>query len=106
VFIAESNHLTQSILAKPEIKSWDCGQKDRRTRIGATTHYFAFKLQRRNMRRTDYSRSNRRRTEMLAALLSAPSTQDHVGAVDARAIPRIQLCCLRSDMRIPQSRFR
>ena len=44
VFIAGiKNHLTQSILAKPEIKRLEDlrGKKIGVTRIGATTHYFA-----------------------------------------------------------------
>jgi NitT/TauT family transport system substrate-binding protein len=81
VFIAGiKNHLTQSILAKPEIKRLEDlrGKKVGVTRIGATTHYFAVQaFKRRNMEAgRDYQMiQTGGAPEMLAALLS--------GAIDA-----------------------
>jgi len=81
VFIAGiKNHLTQSILAKPEIKRLEDlrGKKIGVTRIGATTHYFALQVfKRRGMEAgRDYAMvQTGGAPEMLAALLS--------GAIDA-----------------------
>jgi ABC-type nitrate/sulfonate/bicarbonate transport system substrate-binding protein len=81
VFIAGiKNHLTQSILAKPEIKRLEDlrGKKVGVTRIGATTHYFAVQaFKRRGMEAgRDYQMiQTGGAPEMLAALLS--------GAIDA-----------------------
>ncbi|MGH6631210.1 MAG: ABC transporter substrate-binding protein, partial [Burkholderiales bacterium] len=81
VFIAGiKNHLTQSILAKPEIKRLEDlrGKKIGVTRIGATTHYFAIQVfKRRNMEAgRDFSMiQTGGAPEMLAALVS--------GAIDA-----------------------
>jgi len=81
VFIAGiKNHLTQSILAKPEIKRLEDlrGKKIGVTRIGATTHYFAVQVfKRRNMEAgRDYSMvQTGGAPEMLAALFA--------GAIDA-----------------------
>ncbi len=81
VYIAGiKNYLTQSILAKPEIKRLEDlrGKKVGVTRVGATTHYFAVQaFKRRNMEAgRDYMMiQTGGAPEMLAALLS--------GAIDA-----------------------
>jgi ABC-type nitrate/sulfonate/bicarbonate transport system substrate-binding protein len=93
VFIAGiKNHLTQSILAKPDIKKLEDlrGKKIGVTRIGATTHYFAVQaFKRRNMEAgRDYSMiQTGGAPEMLAALLSGAIDAGTMSAPwDARAI--------------------
>jgi ABC-type nitrate/sulfonate/bicarbonate transport system substrate-binding protein len=93
VFIAGiKNHLTQSILAKPEIKRLEDlrGKKIGVTRIGATTHYFAVQaFKQRNMEAgRDYSMiQTGGAPEMLAALLSGAIDAGTMSAPwDARAI--------------------
>ena len=103
VFIAGiKNHLTQSILAKPEIKRLEDlrGKKIGVTRIGATTHYFAVQaFKRRNMEAgRDYSDdSNRRRAgNARRAALRRHRCRHHVGTVGrARDFAGIQLRRLR-----------
>jgi len=93
VFIAGvKNILTQSILAKPEIKRLEDlrGKKVGVTRIGATTHYFALQaFKRRGMEAgRDYSMvQTGGAPEMLAALLSGAIDAGTMSAPwDARAI--------------------
>jgi ABC-type nitrate/sulfonate/bicarbonate transport system substrate-binding protein len=93
VFIAGiKNHLTQSILAKSEIKRLEDlrGKKVGVTRIGATTHYFAVQaFKRRNMEAgRDYQMiQTGGAPEMLAALLSGAIDAGIMSAPwDARAI--------------------
>ena len=93
VFIAGiKNHLTQSILAKPEVKRLEDlrGKKVGVTRIGATTHYFAIQaFKRRGMEAgRDYSMvQTGGAPEMLAALVSGAIDAGTMSAPwDARAI--------------------
>ena len=93
VFIAGiKNHLTQSILAKPEIKRLEDlrGKKIGVTRIGATTHYFAIQaFKRRGMEAgRDYSMvQTGGAPEMFAALVSGTIDAGTMSAPwDARAI--------------------
>lgn len=110
VFIAGiKNHLTQSILAKPEIKRLEDlrGKKIGVTRIGATTHYFAIQaFKRRNMEAgRDYSMvQTGGAPEMLAALLSGAIDAGTMSAPwDARAISQgYNYVVYGPDLRIPQ----
>jgi ABC-type nitrate/sulfonate/bicarbonate transport system substrate-binding protein len=110
VFIAGiKNHLTQSILAKPEIKRLEDlrGKKIGVTRIGATTHYFAVQVfKRRNMEAgRDYSMiQTGGAPEMLAALLSGSIDAGTMSAPwDARAISQgYSYVVYGPDLRIPQ----
>jgi ABC-type nitrate/sulfonate/bicarbonate transport system substrate-binding protein len=110
VFIAGvKNHLTQSILAKPEIKRLEDlrGKKIGVTRIGATTHYFAVQaFKRRNMEAgRDYSMiQTGGAPEMLAALLSGSIDAGTMSAPwDARAISQgYSYVIYGPDLRIPQ----
>ena len=110
VFIAGiKNHLTQSILAKPEIKRLEDlrGKKIGVTRIGATTHYFAIQaFKRRNMEPgRDYSMiQTGGAPEMLAALLSGAIDAGTMSAPwDARAISQgYSYVVYGPDLRIPQ----
>lgn len=110
VFIAGlKNHLTQSILAKPEVKSLEDlrGKKIGVTRIGATTHYFAVQaFKRRNMEAgRDYSMvQTGGAPEMLAALLSGAIDAGTMSAPwDARAISQGYHYVVHGpDLRIPQ----
>ena len=110
VFIAGvKNHLTQSILAKPEIKRLEDlrGKKVGVTRIGATTHYFAVQaFKRRNMEAgRDYSMiQTGGAPEMLAALLSGAIDAGTMSAPwDARAISEgYSYIVYGPDLRIPQ----
>jgi ABC-type nitrate/sulfonate/bicarbonate transport system substrate-binding protein len=110
VFIAGiKNHLTQSILAKPEIKRLEDlrGKKIGVTRIGATTHYFAIQaFKRRNMEPgRDYSMvQTGGAPEMLAALLSGSIDAGTMSAPwDARAISQgYSYVVYGPDLRIPQ----
>jgi NitT/TauT family transport system substrate-binding protein len=110
VFIAGiKNHLTQSILAKPEIKRLEDlrGKKIGVTRIGATTHYFAVQaFKRRNMEAgRDYSMiQTGGAPEMLAALLSGAIDAGTMSAPwDARAISQgYSYVVYGPDLRIPQ----
>jgi ABC-type nitrate/sulfonate/bicarbonate transport system substrate-binding protein len=110
VFIAGiKNHLTQSILAKPEIKRLEDlrGKKIGVTRIGATTHYFAVQaFKRRNMEAgRDYSMiQTGGAPEMLAALLSGSIDAGTMSAPwDARAISQgYSYVVYGPDLRIPQ----
>jgi ABC-type nitrate/sulfonate/bicarbonate transport system substrate-binding protein len=110
VFIAGiKNHLTQSILAKPEIKRLEDlrGKKIGVTRIGATTHYFAVQaFKRRNMEAgRDYSMiQTGGAPEMLAALLSGSIDAGTMSAPwDARAISQgYSYVVYGPGLRIPQ----
>ncbi len=110
VFIAGiKNHLTQSILAKPEIKRLEDlrGKKIGVTRIGATTHYFAVQaFKQRNMEAgRDYSMiQTGGAPEMLAALLSGAIDAGTMSAPwDARAISQgYSYVVYGPDLRIPQ----
>lgn len=110
VFIAGiKNHLTQSILAKPEIKRLEDlrGKKIGVTRIGATTHYFAIQaFKQRNMEAgRDYSMiQTGGAPEMLAALLSGAIDAGTMSAPwDARAISQgYSYVVYGPDLRIPQ----
>jgi NitT/TauT family transport system substrate-binding protein len=110
VFIAGiKNHLTQSILAKPEIKRLEDlrGKKIGVTRIGATTHYFAVQaFKQRNMEAgRDYSMiQTGGAPEMLAALLSVAIDAGTMSAPwDARAISQgYSYIVYGPDLRIPQ----
>ncbi|MDP2602553.1 MAG: ABC transporter substrate-binding protein [Deltaproteobacteria bacterium] len=93
VYIAGiKNYLTQSILAKPEIKRLEDlrGKKVGVTRVGATTHYFAVQaFKRRNMEAgRDYLMiQTGGAPEMLAALLSGAIDAGTMSAPwDARAV--------------------
>ena len=110
LFIAGiKNHLTQSILAKPEIKRLEDlrGKKIGVTRIGATTHYFAVQaFKQRNMEAgRDYSMiQTGGAPEMLAALLSGAIDAGTMSAPwDARAISQgYSYVVYGPDLRIPQ----
>jgi NitT/TauT family transport system substrate-binding protein len=110
VFIAGiKNHLTQSILAKPEIKRLEDlrGKKIGVTRIGATTHYFAVQaFKRRNMEAgRDYLMvQTGGAPEMLAALLSGAIDAGTMSAPwDARATSQgYSYVVYGPDLRIPQ----
>ena len=110
VFIAGiKNHLTQSILAKPEIKRLEDlrGKKIGVTRIGATTHYFAVQVfKRRNMEAgRDYSMiQTGGAPEMLAALFSGAIDAGTLSSPwDARAISQgYHFVVHGPDLRIPQ----
>ena len=110
VFIAGiKNHLTQSILAKPEIKRLEDlrGKKVGVTRIGATTHYFAVQaFKRRNMEAgRDYVMiQTGGAPEMLAALLSGAIDAGTMSSPwDARAISQgYTYVVYGPDLRIPQ----
>jgi len=110
VFIAGiKNHLTQSILAKPEIKRLEDlrGKKIGVTRIGATTHYFAIQVfKRRGMEAgRDYSMvQTGGAPEMFAALVSGTIDAGTMSAPwDARAISQgYQYVVYGPDLRIPQ----
>jgi ABC-type nitrate/sulfonate/bicarbonate transport system substrate-binding protein len=110
VFIAGiKNHLTQSILAKPEIKRLEDlrGKKVGVTRIGATTHYFAVQaFKRRNMEAgRDYQMiQTGGAPEMLAALLSGAIDAGTMSSPwDARAISQgYGYVVYGPDLRIPQ----
>lgn len=110
VFIAGiKNHLTQSILAKPEIKRLEDlrGKRIGVTRIGATTHYFAVEaFKRRNMEAgRDYQMiQTGGAPEMLAALLSGSIDAGTMSSPwDARAISQgYGYVVYGPDLRIPQ----
>ena len=110
VFIAGiKNHLTQSILAKPEIKRLEDlrGKKIGVTRIGATTHYFAIQVfKRRGMEAgRDYSMvQTGGAPEMFAALVSGTIDAGTMSAPwDARALSQgYQYVVYGPDLRIPQ----
>ena len=110
VFIAGiKNHLTQSILAKPEVKRLEDlrGKKIGVTRIGATTHYFAVQVfKRRNMEAgRDYSMvQTGGAPEMLAALFAGAIDAGTMSSPwDARAIARgYHYVVYGPDLRIPQ----
>jgi ABC-type nitrate/sulfonate/bicarbonate transport system substrate-binding protein len=110
VFIAGvKNHLTQSILAKPEIKRLEDlrGKKVGVTRIGATTHYFAIQaFKRRNMEAgRDYSMvQTGGAPEMFAALMSGSIDAGTMSSPwDARAISQgYSYVVYGPDLRIPQ----
>ncbi len=110
VFIAGiKNHLTQSILAKPEIKRLEDlrGKKVGVTRIGATTHYFAVQaFKRRDMEAgRDYQMiQTGGAPEMLAALLSGSIDAGTMSSPwDARAISQgYSYVVYGPDLRIPQ----
>jgi ABC-type nitrate/sulfonate/bicarbonate transport system substrate-binding protein len=110
VFIAGiKNHLTQSILAKPEIKRLEDlrGKKIGVTRIGATTHYFAVQVfKRRNMEAgRDYQMiQTGGAPEMLAALLSGSIDAATMSSPwDARALSQgYGYVVYGPDLRIPQ----
>jgi ABC-type nitrate/sulfonate/bicarbonate transport system substrate-binding protein len=110
VFIAGiKNHLTQSILAKPEIKRLEDlrGKKVGVTRIGATTHYFAVQaFKRRNMEAgRDYQMiQTGGAPEMLAALLSGAIDAGTMSSPwDARAISQgYHFVVYGPDLKIPQ----
>jgi len=110
VFIAGiKNHLTQSILAKPEIKRLEDlrGKKIGVTRIGATTHYFALQaFKRRNMEAgRDYQMiQTGGAPEMLAALLSGSIDAGTMSAPwDARALSQgYSYVVYGPDLRLPQ----
>ena len=110
VFIAGiKNHLTQSILAKPEIKRLEDlrGKKIGVTRIGATTHYFAIQVfKRRGMEAgRDYSMvQTGGAPEMFAALVSGTIDAGTMSAPwDARAISQgYNYVVYGPDLRIPQ----
>jgi ABC-type nitrate/sulfonate/bicarbonate transport system substrate-binding protein len=102
--------LTQSILAKPEIKRLEDlrGKKIGVTRIGATTHYFAVQaFKRGNMEAgRDYSMiQTGGAPEMLAALLSGAIDAGTMSAPwDARYFSGIQLSRLWSGSAHPTGR--
>jgi ABC-type nitrate/sulfonate/bicarbonate transport system substrate-binding protein len=110
VFIAGiKNHLTQSILAKPDIKKLEDlrGKKVGVTRIGATTHYFAVQaFKRRGMEAgRDYQMiQTGGAPEMLAALLSGGIDAGTMSAPwDARAISQgYSFVVYGPDLKIPQ----
>ena len=110
VFIAGiKNHLTQSILAKPEIKRLEDlrGKKIGVTRIGATTHYFAIQVfKRRGMEAgRDYSMvQTGGAPEMFAALISGTIDAGTMSAPwDARALSQgYNYVVYGPDLRIPQ----
>ncbi len=110
VFIAGiKNHLTQSILAKPEIKRLEDlrGKRIGVTRIGATTHYFAVQaFKRRNMEAgRDYQMiQTGGAPEMLAALFSGSIDAGTMSSPwDARAISQgYGYVVYGPDLRIPQ----
>lgn len=110
VFIAGiKNHLTQSILAKPEFKRLEelRGKKIGVTRIGATTHYFAIQaFKRRGMEAgRDYLMvQTGGAPEMLAALLSGAIDGGTMSSPwDARAISQgYHYVVYGPDLRIPQ----
>jgi ABC-type nitrate/sulfonate/bicarbonate transport system substrate-binding protein len=110
VFIAGiKNHLTQSILAKPEFKRLEDlrGKKIGVTRIGATTHYFAVQaFKRRNMEvGRDYSMvQTGGAPEMFAALMTGSIDAGTMSAPwDARAIAEgYHYVVYGPDLRIPQ----
>jgi ABC-type nitrate/sulfonate/bicarbonate transport system substrate-binding protein len=110
VFIAGiKNHLTQSILAKPEFKRLEDlrGKKIGVTRIGATTHYFAVQaFKRRNMEAgRDYSMvQTGGAPEMFAALMTGSIDAGTMSAPwDARAIAEgYHYVVYGPDLRIPQ----
>ena len=110
VFIAGiKNHLTQSILAKPEFKRLEDlrGKKIGVTRIGATTHYFALQVfKRRGMEAgRDYQMiQTGGAPEMLAALLSGAIDAGTMSSPwDARAISQgYGYVVYGPDLRIPQ----
>ncbi len=110
VFIAGiKNHLTQSILAKPEIKRLEDlrGKRIGVTRIGATTHYFAVEaFKRRNMEAgRDYQMiQTGGAPEMLAARFSGSIDAGTMSSPwDARAISQgYGYVVYGPDLRIPQ----
>jgi len=110
VFIAGiKNYLTQSILAKPEIKRLEDlrGKKVGVTRIGSTTHYFAVQaFKRRNMEAgRDYVViQTGGAPEMLAALLSGAIEAGTMTAPwDTRAIAEgFHYVVFGPDLRLPQ----
>jgi len=110
VFIAGiKNYLTQSILAKPEIKRLEDlrGKKVGVTRIGSTTHYFAVQaFKRRGMEAgRDYTViQTGGAPEMLAALLSGAIEAGTMTAPwDARAIAEgFGYVVYGPDLRLPQ----
>ncbi len=110
VFIAGiKNYLTQSILAKPEIKRLEDlrGKKVGVTRIGSTTHYFAVQaFKRRNMEAgRDYVViQTGGAPEMLAALLSGAIEAGTMTAPwDTRAIAEgFRYVVFGPDLRLPQ----
>jgi NitT/TauT family transport system substrate-binding protein len=110
VFIAGiKNYLTQSILAKPEIKRLEDlrGKKVGVTRIGSTTHYFALQaFKRRNMEAgRDYVMiQTGGAPEMLAALLSGAIDAGTMTAPwDTRAIAEgFHYVVYGPDLRLPQ----
>jgi len=110
VFIAGiKNYLTQSILAKPEIKRLEDlrGKKVGVTRIGSTTHYFALQaFKRRNMEAgRDYVMiQTGGAPEMLAALLSGAIEAGTMTAPwDTRAIAEgFHYVVFGPDLRLPQ----
>ncbi|MBI2367746.1 MAG: ABC transporter substrate-binding protein [Deltaproteobacteria bacterium] len=110
VFIAGiKNYLTQSILAKPEIKRLEDlrGKKVGVTRIGATTHYFAVQaFKRRSMEAgRDYVMiQTGGAPEMLAALLSGAIEAGTMTAPwDTRAIAEgFHYVVFGPDLRLPQ----
>ena len=110
VFIAGiKNYLTQSILAKPEIKRLEDlrGKKVGVTRIGSTTHYFAVQaFKRRNMEAgRDYVMiQTGGAPEMLAALLSGAIEAGTMTAPwDTRAIAEgFHYVVFGPDLRLPQ----
>ena len=110
VFIAGvKNYLTQSILAKPEIKRLEDlrGKKIGVTRIGATTHYFvleAFKRRSMEAGRDYVVIQTGGAPEMLAALLSGSIDAGTMTAPwDARAIAQgFHYVVYGPDLRIPQ----
>ena len=110
VFIAGvKNFLTQSILAKPEVKRLEDlrGKKVGVTRVGSTTHYFALEaFKRRNMEAgRDYTvLQTGGAPEMLAALLSGSIDAGTMTAPwDTRAIAQgFHYVVYGPDLRIPQ----
>jgi NitT/TauT family transport system substrate-binding protein len=110
VFIAGiKNYLTQSILAKPEIRRLEDlrGKKVGVTRIGSTTHYFAVQaFKRRNMEAgRDYVViQTGGAPEMLAALLSGAIEAGTMTAPwDTRAIAEgFHYVVFGPDLRLPQ----
>ena len=110
VFIAGiKNYLTQSILAKPEIKRLEDlrGKKVGVTRIGSTTHYFAVQaFKRRSMEAgRDYVMiQTGGAPEMLAALLSGAIEAGTMTAPwDTRAIAEgFHYVVFGPDLRLPQ----
>jgi NitT/TauT family transport system substrate-binding protein len=110
VFIAGiKNYLTQSILAKPEVKRLEDlrGKKIGVTRIGSTTHYFALQaFKRRNLEAgRDYVIiQTGGAPEMLAALLSGAIDAGTMTAPwDTRAIAEgFHYVVFGPDLRLPQ----